>query len=124
MGTKIAAVIILIITVGGVTLNTVVLDRMIGEKLVAAEALTISDEAPGASEKAVALAYEDFKRAERYISLTVNHDDLTNIEQLFAELIGHLSVGDTDSARVTKNRLVDALCHLRRLSGFNIDSVI
>ena len=40
------------------------------------------------------------------------------------EMIGYLSVNDTDNARVTKNRLISYLEHLRRLSGFNIDAVI
>jgi hypothetical protein len=67
---------------------------------------------------------ESFEESEGFISLTVNHEDLTNIEVCYSDLIGYLSVGMTKEAEVTKNRLVDALKHLRRLSGVNIDSII
>ena len=69
-------------------------------------------------------AYMLFKTKELFLGLTVNHDDLSNIEEGFAEIIGYLSVGNTDEATVTKNRLLDSLSHLRRLSGFNIDAII
>ena len=70
------------------------------------------------------VAYDGFKKKESYISLTVNHNDLTNIEELFSEMIGYIKIDDRDEATVTKNRLLDSLEHLRRLSGFNIDAII
>ena len=68
--------------------------------------------------------YSDYKRHERIISLTVNHDDLANIDDLYCEIIGELEVGDADGASITKSRLIGALKHLWRLSKINIDSII
>ena len=67
---------------------------------------------------------EKFKKTEIYIAMTVSHDDLTNIEDCFAEMEGYLSVGDTNGAEVSKSRLISFLEHLRRLVGFNIDTLI
>lgn len=73
-------------------------------------------------------SYEDlaetFKRRERFISLTVSHDDLTNIEEGFAELIGAVSANDEASLATIKSRLIDSLEHLGRLCGINIDSIL
>jgi len=65
-----------------------------------------------------------FKEKEIYIGLTVSHDDLTNIEDCFSELDGYLAVEDTEGAKVVKYRLIRFLKHLRRLVGFNIDTII
>ena len=68
--------------------------------------------------------FDKFLKREHYISLSVSHEDLTSIEDCFCEMIGYLKVGDKDNAEVTKGRLINSLEHLRRLSGFNIDSII
>ena len=68
--------------------------------------------------------YAFFKKRESYIALTVSHDDLTNIEDAFAEMIGAAEAADTDSVTIAKSRLLDALGHLKRLSGLNIDSIL
>ena len=68
--------------------------------------------------------YTEFNRLEPYISLTVSHSDLMSIEDAINEFKGYAEVGDRDGASVTKSRLIGALRHLRRLSGFNIDSII
>ena len=65
-----------------------------------------------------------YKRHEHIISLTVNHDDLTVIEECFVEMIGYLEIGDSDNATVTKSRLTHSIEHLRRLSTFTIDAII
>ena len=67
--------------------------------------------------------FENFKRIEKYISLTVDHEDMMNIELGFAELIGMGEVGDEEGAQVTKSRLKYSLEHLKRLAGMNIDSI-
>ena len=121
MKVKIFAVVTLIVTVVAVSINTAVLEKQISEVTEAVTALNVNDE--NAQETATVI-YDDFRKKETYISLTVNHDDLTNIEEGFAELIGYLEIGDTDGAYVTKNRLLDSIDHLRRLSGFNIDAII
>ena len=109
---------------GFVLVNTIVLDKQIKEVYARTEEMNISDENIEECEAKMRELYEDFKKRETFISLTVNHEDLTNIEESFSEIIGCLSVGDADGARITKNRLLDSLEHLRRLSGFNIDAII
>ncbi len=120
MKAKIAAVLMLVITLGFVTINTFVLDSMISEIVREVDALG-TEESDLAAAEAI---YEKFSRYETYVSITVSHEDLTNIEISFSELVGYLAVGDSDGAAVVKRRLSDALGHLRRLSGLNIDAVI
>ncbi len=68
--------------------------------------------------------FSKFRRAEKIISITVGHDDLTHIEENFADIIGAARAGDEDGLVTTKSRLIDSLGHLRRLSGINLDSII
>ena len=68
--------------------------------------------------------FDEFKKAERYISITVSHDDLTNIEENFSEIIGAANAGNNIGVTTAKSRLKDALIHLGRLSGINIDSIL
>ena len=68
--------------------------------------------------------HRDFKKAEKFISITVSHDDLTNIEEGFADIIGAAEAGMTVDVITIKSRLEDALRHLGRLSSINFDSVI
>ena len=68
--------------------------------------------------------YEDFTRRQRYISLTVSHEDMSNIESDFAEILAAAKVGDRDTLVIAKSRLVMTLTHLRRLSGVNPDSIL
>lgn len=68
--------------------------------------------------------YKDFKKAENIISLTVSHEDLTNIEEGFAEIIGASIANDSNSVAITKSRLKESLKHLGRLSGLNIESIL
>ena len=66
----------------------------------------------------------DFERSRRFISLSVSHDDFTSIEEGFAEIIGAARAGDQSALIIAKSRLADALLHLGRLSGINIDSIM
>ena len=65
----------------------------------------------------------DFEHAEKFISLTVSHDDLTNIEESFSDIIGAAKAKDENLLLTAKSRLTDALEHLGRLSGINLDSI-
>lgn len=124
MKIKLLAAVLFLGIVVGVILNTLALTGTINEYTDKVLAFEISDENTEEAEIAARDTYAHFKKRETFMSLTVNHNDLTAIEELFSEMIGQLSVGDGDGARVTKNRLIDALSHLRRLSGVNIDSII
>ena len=67
--------------------------------------------------------YGRYKRYERFIGLSVDHGDLSCIEDDFAEIIGAAKVDDKASLITAKSRLCDRLGHIKRLSGINIDSV-
>ncbi len=123
MKVKITAVALMIIIISAVIINTVLLNGSIERHTGLVYEFEISDDF-AESEKRAREIYEDFRQSETYISILVNHNDLTNIEDIFAEMIGCLSVGDTDGAKIAKSRLIDALSHLKRLSGVNIDSII
>lgn len=123
MKAKIAAIIILAGLTVGVILNTVYLDKTIADITAEVEEFRISDVTESAAAEAERM-FDRFKRRETYISTTVNHGDLTEIEGLMSEMVANLKEGKADEARVTKSRLIDALGHLRRLSGVNIDSII
>lgn len=121
MKEKVLAIALLIILPLAVILNTIILTAQIDETINAINSVKIEES--GAKGKAESI-FEDFSRKESFLSLTVSHDDLTNIEDCFTEMIGYLSVGDTKNAEVMRNRLIHSLEHLRRLSGFNIDAII
>lgn len=91
---------------------------------------SISDDITRAEESDMAIAekeyaeiYEKYKRYELYVSLSVDHDDLSNIEDAFSEIIGAARADDAAGVVTTKSRLTDYLRHIKRLSGINIDSI-
>ena len=67
--------------------------------------------------------FDEFKEKEWFISLTVNHEDLTNVEDALSEIIGATKAGDIDAVITIKSRLTNSLEHLSRLSGINIESI-
>ncbi|MBE6636094.1 MAG: DUF4363 family protein [Ruminococcaceae bacterium] len=67
---------------------------------------------------------DDFIKIRKYISLTVNHEDISEIDSEFAELSGILTVGDAEELVIAKSRLINALLHLKRLSGINLESIL
>ena len=121
MKEKVFGICIFIITVGFVITNSALLSRSIGEILSLAESIDTS--AQDAYEN-VDMIYAEFKSRETFLGLTVNHEDMTNIEECLSEMKGQLCIGAREDAEVTKSRLVDALRHLRRLCGVNIDAII
>lgn len=124
MKAKIFAVILMVIILVSVSVNTFVIDKQISNLAKEVEAIEINEgDTESAYDKSIKVL-EGYKKNETYISLSVNHDDLTNIEDTFSEMLGNLSIGDAGGAEVAKNRLLCALMHLRRLSGINIDAII
>ncbi len=123
MKSKIAAAVILIGLLLGVTANALFLDKTISDITDNVNSFHIGDDSEDNILRAREL-FDNFKKKETYISTTVNHNDLTEIEELMSEMVACLSVDMTDEAQVAKSRLIDALKHLRRLSGVNIDSII
>lgn len=110
---RIAAVILLVVVVA-VVANAIMLRRVIDG---------IVREVECAENDGYTEVFEHYKRLESYISLSVDHEDMMNIELAFAELVAMVEAGDDDGITVTKSRLKYSLEHLRRLSGLNIDSI-
>ena len=121
MKTKIFATIVFFLTISAVIANTVYLQVTIEKIHSQVEAVDMSSED---AEESFSNVYAFFKKHEKVINLTVNHEDLTAIEEAFSEIEGLLSIKSYDEAEVRKNRLLDSLEHLRRLSGVNFDSVM
>ena len=64
-----------------------------------------------------------YRKNATFISLTVSHEDLTDIENAIYEIKGALKAGDLNTALIAKSRLENALMHLGQLSGLNIKSI-
>ena len=121
MKDKIIAIVSLITVLVVVVLNGVALKSKIEATIKEVSSLKITENTTKDEAERI---FDKFLEREHYISLTVSHEDLTIIEDCFCEMIGYLKVGDIDNAEVTKGRLLGSLEHLRRLSGFNIDTII
>ena len=121
MKVKIFSIALLILLISSVATNTFFLTRCIDKILSDVEKLDTKDaEAWDRGEK----IFENYKNAERFLSLTVNHDDLADVNAYFTEMNAYLSLGNSEEATVAKSRLIDALTHLRRLSGFNFNAFL
>lgn len=108
------AAVLLVLTLAAVVANSIAVRNMIGG---------IVEDVKVADASKYEQIFEDYKRMEAYISLTVDHEDMMNIELAFAELTGAVRAEDEESVTVIKNRLIYSLEHLRRLSGINIESI-
>ena len=117
-----AAIVILCVTLLFVISNSIMLTKTISGYENAVKKIDTSD--TKSAEGEFIDLYDKFKRDERYINLTVNHLDLTNIEEMFASAIGAARADDSSELEITKNRLEDALGHLGRLVGINLDSIL
>ena len=121
MKTVYVAAILLAVTLIAVVINSRVLKWMIND--IADEVMAAEERDAEAAFKEYTEIFEKYKKKSSYISLTVNHEDLTDIENSFAEIIGAAKSGDIDGVITIKSRLVSALKHLGRLSGINPDSI-
>ena len=102
-------------------INSIVLGRIVerlDKEIADAEEIDMA-----IAEKEYREIYERYKDIELYISLSINHDDLSNLENAFAEIIGAAKAGDRDAVITIKSRMNDYLRHIRRLTGINIDSI-
>ena len=111
-----AAILLLIVVLAAV--NVMVSDAMLDDILADVEAVDV-----GSTEKTEALERK-FTGVAFFLSITINHDDLEDAEDLLAELTAAIKVGDEDQIEITKSRLRTALGQLRRLSAVGIDSII
>lgn len=121
MKDKIIAIVILLTVLLATGANAWLLMHEIDKTIEEAKTINVSENGTNYEAEEIFQRYLD---REHYISLTVSHDDLTRIEESFCEVIACLKVGDNQGAEIAKDRLIRSLEHLRRLSGFNIDSII
>ena len=113
----IAAAILLLIVILAAA-NVLVSDAMLDDLLVEIDGVGADN-----TEKPEALEGK-FSRVAFFLSITINHDDLEDAEDLLAELTAAVKAGDENQIEITKSRLRTALGQLRRLSAVGIDSII
>ena len=68
--------------------------------------------------------YEDYKRREAWLCIIIDDESLIQIEEDFSDIITHSSAQNGDEATASIKRLICHLEQIRRLSGFNIKSVL
>ena len=108
------AAIVLVLTLLSVSANAVAVRGIIAKTIEEIETSAV-EEYEG--------VFEEFKKKEVYLNLSVDHEDMMNIELAFAELVSAAEVGDEEAIISIKSRLKHSLEHLKRLSGMNIDSI-
>lgn len=121
MTAKRIALVIMTITVSFVIVNTIVLNICIRKFH---EMVSKCDFSTKTGESEFYSAAEYYKKRYWFISLTVNHNDLGEVEGLISEIRGYIEIADKEGATVTKSRLVGSIEHLRRLVGINIDGIV
>lgn len=112
---------LLILSLLFVATNSFILTNLISETI--AEIDDGKDESAELALEKYTRVYEKFRNKEKYISLTVNHTDISGVDAAFAEMIGAAEAGDLTSVITIKSRLRDSLDHLRRLCGINFYSI-
>ena len=119
MKIKFAAVLLATLVFGAVTANTVALLYNLDRIYKALE------ETPSTLEYGDVYSdiYEDFKRREQYISVTVSVGDLEPIRSAFYDIVGAVESGDEEELIIAKSRLTESILHLRRLCTFSFDSI-
>jgi len=119
MKTLIFAIVTSLTVTALVGVNSFILNRSISALVEECEAIPNSTDMKTDYES----LYQSFMKKQRFISLTVSHDDLTEIENDLAEILGAIEANDEESLIIAKSRLIMTLTHLRRLSGVNLDSI-
>lgn len=112
---------LLIVSLLFVATNSFILTNLISETI--AEIDDGKDESAELALEKYTRVYENFRDKEKYISLTVNHTDISGVDAAFAEMIGAAEAGDLTSVITIKSRLRDSLDHLIRLCGINFYSI-
>ena len=120
MKTVIAAYVVLAVIVLIVIANSLILSHSIDVILERLRGAPDSTSAEDIYKK----IFDDYIGRQKFIGLTVSHDDLTNIEGEFYEILGAINADDEEALKIAKSRLIGALSHLKRLCGINFDSIL
>ena len=121
MKINIFAYSILIILILVIVTNSIFIGKVTKDLAKEVDAVKTDDMTSATEEYEKILS--SFRKAEKLISLTVSHDDLTNREESFSEIIGAAKAKDEASLIREKSRLRDALMHLGRLSQISLESI-
>ena len=116
------AVCALVLLIAAVFANSAYIEKLT-DKFVN-EVEMINEKDPEIAKAELSELFSKFKKAEKIISITTSHDDLTSIEESFAEMMGAVNAKDMNELIKIKSRLKSAFEHLGRLSGINMDSII
>ena len=116
------AVCALVLLIAAVFANSAYIEKLT-DKFVN-EVEMINEKDPEIAKGELSELFSKFKKAEKIISITTSHDDLTSIEESFAEMMGAVNAKDMNELIKIKSRLKSAFEHLGRLSGINMDSII
>ena len=114
-GGIIASIIILAI-VAGTAGHTVYITNRINRAIAEVDGVKMD---PDALED----VYDDFRRLEWILSLTISDEHLHQVEISFNECMSLISEGEISEAVIAKNRLTLELQQIKRFSGFNIKSI-
>ena len=120
MKSALIAAMILALLFIGVGVNTAIVDNLIDETASAVDSLGFDEQSLASFDK----LSEKYERYARYISLTVSHVMISEIEEAFAEMEGAIKSEDEAGFIQAKSRLIDALGLLRRLAGVSFYSII
>ncbi len=116
------AVCALVLLITAVFANSAYIENLTDK--FANEVDMINESDPEIAKAELSELFSKFKKSEKIISITTSHDDLTSIEESFAEMIGAVNAKDMNELIKIKSRLKNTFEHLGRLSGINIDSII
>ncbi len=115
------AIGLLIASVAIVTFNSITLSLMFDNMYC--EVASASDaDITEAGEKYQEIL-DEYKGRISLIALSIKHSELSDIEESLTELISSCRAGNAEEAQLIKSRLMSELSHIRRLVGFNIDSI-
>lgn len=115
------AIILLILTTSLVTINSIIVGNMFSD--IEEMVMGVSLDDLGIARIEYSEIAKEYERYSKFISFSVKHSEIRNIEDCFCELIGACEAGEVSDAIEIKSRLVGALSHTRRLVGINFDSV-
>ena len=121
MKSVIIAFVLLAVTLSAVITNSFILKNSFNK--LTEDVQSVDDEDLAAAHEKYTEIFDNFKKKEWYISLTVNHEDLTSVEDALSEITGAAEAGDGDAVMTIKSRLINSLEHLSRLSGINMESI-
>ena len=118
------AIVLLVVVIISVVTNTLLLCSKLDHIIYRIERLNFIETNNFETKTEAEEIYKEYQDYYLFLGLTVSHDDLTNIDNCFVELLGYISINNFDEATVAQSRLINSLEHLRRLCGFNIEAII